>query len=195
MTQSNFQGKAQPPQPSGFKIQPPGSHCQLALSLGFDIVLALTSCLSKFGPPHWLGHGLRPCLSANLAGKLLRNPGRFLAKKCSGKPKLGWPGINASARHSDWCPGRTGPQLRLPGHDLTAFDKTGLPAKTKFNSFRVALLYPPHPPSFSQPTTIGPPAGSPKQGLPHSTILVATKPRKAERLIFNRCTPKLPLQF
>ena len=93
------------------------------------------------------------------------------------------------------APGRTGPDLRMPGHDLTAFDKTGLPAKTKFNSFRVALLYPPHPPSFSQPTTIGPPAGSPRPGLPHSTILVATEPRKAEQLIFKRCTPKLPLQF
>ena len=116
-------------------------------------------------------------------------------KNSSGKPKLGWPGINASARHRDWCPGRTGPQLRLPGHDLTAFDKTGLPAKTKFNSFRVALLYPPHPPSFSQPTTIGPPAGSQRPGLPHSTILVATEPRKAERLISKRCTPKLPPEF
>ena len=52
MTQSNFQGKAQPPQPCGFKIQPPGSHCQLALSLGFVTVLALTSSPSKFGPPH-----------------------------------------------------------------------------------------------------------------------------------------------
>ena len=78
---------------------------------------------------------------------------------------------------------------------LTAFDKTGLPAKTKFNSFRVALLYPSHPLSFSQPTTIVPPAGSPRPGLPHSTILVATEPRKAERLIFKRCTPKLPLEF
>ena len=93
------------------------------------------------------------------------------------------------------APGRTGPELRLPGHDLTAFDKTGLHAKTKFNSFRVALLYPPQPPSLLQPTTIGPPAGSPMPGLPHSTILVATEPRKAERLIFKRCTPKLPLQF
>ena len=93
------------------------------------------------------------------------------------------------------APGRTGPQLRLPGHDLTAFDKTGLPAKTKFNSFRVSLLYPPHPPSFSQPTTIGPPEGSLRPGLPHSTILVATEPRKAERLIFKRCTPKLALEF
>ena len=93
------------------------------------------------------------------------------------------------------APGRPGPQLRLPGHDLTAFDKTGLPAKTKFNSFRVALLYPPHPPSFSQPTTIGPPVGSPRPGLLHSTILVATEPRKAERLIFKRSTPKLPLEF
>ena len=103
MTQSNFQGKAQPPQPCGFKIQPPGSHCQLALSLGFVTVLALTSCPSKFGPPHWLGHGLRPCLSANLAGKLLRNPGRFLAKKCSGNPNwagqasMPWPDTEVGA--------------------------------------------------------------------------------------------------
>ena len=189
MTQSDFQGKAQPPQPYGFLIQPKGSHCQLALSPGFVTVLALTSCPSKFGLPHCFGHGLR------LAGQPLPNPGRSLAKNSSGKPKLGWPGINASARHRDWWPGRTGPQLRLPGHDLTAFDKTTLPAKTKFNSFRVALLYPPQPPSFLQPTTIGPPAGSPMPGLPHSTILVATEPRKAERLIFKRCIPKLPLQF
>ena len=81
MTQSNFQGKAQPPpppQPCGFKIQPPGSHCQLALSLGFVTVLALTSSPFKVGPPHWLGHGLRPCPSANLAGQLLPNPGRYI---------------------------------------------------------------------------------------------------------------------
>ena len=88
------------------------------------------------------------------------------------------------------APGRTGPQRRLLGHDLTAFNKTGLPAKTKFNSFRVALLYPPHPLSFSQPTTIGPPAGSPRPGLPHSTILVATEPRKAERLSFQALHPE-----
>ena len=77
---------------------------------------------------------------------------------------------------------------------LTAFDKTGLPAK--LNSTHSESLYSILPtPSFSQPTTIGPPAGSPRPGLHHSTILVTTEPRKAERLMFKRCTLKLPLEF
>ena len=100
-------------QPCGFKIEPPGSHCQLALSLGFVTVQALTSSPSKFGPPHWLGRGLRPTPNSNLAGQLLPNPGRSLAKNSSGKPKLGWPGINASARHRGWCPGSNRPRTEV----------------------------------------------------------------------------------
>ena len=108
-----FKEEPNPFQPCGFKIEPPGSHCQLALSLGFVTVQALTSSPSKFGPPHWLGHGLRPCPSANLAGQLLPNPGRSLAKNSSGKPKLGWPGINASARRRGWCPGSNRPTTEV----------------------------------------------------------------------------------
>ena len=127
MTQSNFQGKAQPPQPCGFKIQPPGSHCQLALSLGFVTVLALTSSPSKFGPPHWLGHGLRPCPSANLAGQLLPNPGRYI----HGFVKTG--SKDAAVDHSSALilPRRIGQSRLLQTNALIAFLAKGTPGENQ----------------------------------------------------------------
>ena len=93
MTQSNFQGKAQPSQPCSFKIQPPGSHCQLDLSLGFVTVLAFTSSPSKFGPPHWLGHVSK------------REPSRENQKMCSSSPALisVMRGLISSIQHLKKC--------------------------------------------------------------------------------------------
>ena len=142
------------------------------MSPRFVTVLALTSCPSKFGLPHCFGHGLR------LAGKPLPNPGRSLAKNSSGKPKLGWPGINASARHRDWCPGRTAQNWDCQAMIWLHLIKPA--CLQKLNSTHLESLYSTlsNPRLFYSPPRSALPQAAQCQGYPTAQSLLPPSPGK-----------------